>query len=107
MKITGPLKIGILENDMGGREVQIDFTAAFQALNLQQQTDEFRGFIANLAKNIEAMDEDNADKKGMLTIYQICEQIMPHLEANEIPLNETIVVSFETENPFGNIQIQH
>jgi len=107
MKITGPIKIGILENDLGGREVHLDFTTEFRALNSQQQTDKFRSFIANLAKDIEALEEDSADRKGMLAIHQICEQMMPHIEANEIPLEETIVVSFQSENPFGNIQIQH
>ena len=107
MKITGPLKIGILENDLGGREVHLDFNNDFRILNLSQQIDAFRAFIANLAKDIDALDNDNPDRKGMLTIYQICEEIMPHLEANEIPLEETIVVSFQSENPFGNIQIQH
>ena len=107
MKITGPLKIGILENDMGGREVHIDFTSEFQAANLQQQIETFRVFIANLAKDIDALEDTNPDKKGMLAIHQIASQMMPHIEANEIPLEETIVVSFETENPFGNIQIQH
>ena len=107
MKITGPLTIGILENDLGGREVHLDFNNDFRILNLSQQIDTFRAFIANLAKDIDALDNDNPDRKGMLTIYQICEEIMPHLEANEIPLEETIVVSFQSENPFGNIQIQH
>ena len=107
MKITGPLKIGILENDLGGREVHIDFSDDFRILNLTQQTDSFRIFIANLSKQINALDDNDPDKKGMLTIHQICEQIMPHIEANEIPLEETIVVSFHSENPFGNIQIQH
>ena len=107
MKITGPLKIGILENDMGGREVHLDFNDDFRILNQSQQTDTFRAFIANLSKDIDALDDSNPDKKGMLTIHQICEQIMPHLEANEIPLEETIVVSFQSENPFGSIEIQH
>ena len=107
MKITGPLKIGILENDLGGREVHLDFNNDFRILNLSQQIDTFRAFIANLAKDIDALDINNPDRKGMLTIYQICEEIMPHIEANEIPLEETIVVSFQSENPFGNIQIQH
>ena len=107
MKISGPLKIGILENDMGGREVHLDFNADFRILHLSQQIDTFRAFIANLAKDIDALDDSSPDKKGMVTIHQICEQIMPHIEANEIPLEETIVVSFQSENPFGNIQIQH
>lgn len=107
MKITGPLKIGILENDMGGREVHLDFVSDFRALNLQQQIEAFRKFIVDLANDINALDDNNADKQGMLTIYQICEQMMPHIEANEIPLEETIVVNFESENPFGNIEIQH
>lgn len=107
MKISGPLKIGILENDMGGREVHLDFVDDFRVLNLQQQTETFRNFIIKLASDIDSLDADDPDRKGMLTIHQICEQLMPHIEANEIPLEETIVVSFQSENPFGNIEIQH
>lgn len=106
MKITGPLRIGILDNDMGGREIHLDFNADFRALNLQQQTETFQQFLAQLANDIAALAEDSPDRKGAMTIHQICEQIMPHIENNEIPLEETIVVSFQADNPFGNITIQ-
>jgi hypothetical protein len=49
MEITGPLDIGVLDNDANGREL--------------------------------------------------------HINANELPLEETIVVNIQSLNPFGNIKI--
>jgi hypothetical protein len=45
------------------------------------------------------------NRQGMTTILQICEQLQPHIDANELPLEETIVVNIQSHNPFGNIKI--
>jgi len=105
MEITGPLKIGVMDNDMGGREIHIGFRDDFRILNIQQQSEQFRQFIAEVSTAASKLDEQDTNRQGMLTILQICEQLLPHIEANEIPLEETIVVNIETHNPFGNIQI--
>jgi hypothetical protein len=34
MQIQGPFKIGIMQNDMGGDVLHLDFTAEFRAMNL-------------------------------------------------------------------------
>ena len=107
MEITGPLKIGILENDSGGREIHISFRDEFRKSNLQQQTASFQEFIKTLINQIQQLDETDINRQGMVTILQVCQQLQPHIEANEIPLEETIVVNIETHNPFGNITISH
>jgi hypothetical protein len=105
MEITGPLKIGFLDNDAGAREIHLDFKDEFRVLNLPQQIQQFQQFIAEISSEISKLDEADANRQGMLTILKICQQLLPHIEANEIPLEETIVVTIQTPNPFGNIQI--
>ena len=105
MEITGPLNIGILDNDTGGRELHLSFNNEFKALNLQQQAESFQQFINTLSNQIHQLQESDPNRQGMTTILQICEQLQPHIEANELPLEETIVVNVQTQNPFGNIKI--
>jgi len=105
MEITGPLNIGVLDNDTGGRELHLSFKAEFRVLNLQQQTESFQEFIKTLINAIQQLDESDPNRQGMTTILQVCEQLQPHVNANELPLEETIVVNIQTHSPFGNIKI--
>jgi hypothetical protein len=105
MQITGPLNIGVLDNDTGGRELHLGFKAEFRILNCQQQSETFQDFIKTLINEINKLDESDANRQGMTTILQVCEQLQPHIDANEIPLEETIVVNIQSHNPFGNIKI--
>ncbi len=105
MEISGPLNIGILDNDSGGREIHLDFKADFRILNQQQQSESFQEFIKTLINEIYKLDESDPNRQGMNTILQICEQLQPHIDANELPLEETIVVNIQSHNPFGNIKL--
>ena len=105
MEITGPLTIGVIDNDTGGRELHLSFKPEFRVLNVQQQAEGFQEFIKTLINEIHRLDEKDANRQGMTTILQICEQLKPHIEANELPLEETIVVNIQTHSPFGNITI--
>ena len=68
MEITGPLDIGVLNNDTGGRELQLSFKAEFRILNLQQQSEIFQEFIKTLINAIYLLDESDPDRLGMSTI---------------------------------------
>ena len=106
MEINGPFKIGTMQNDMGGHELHLDFTAEFRAMNIAQQADSFQKYISELTNEINRLDEKDANRLGMVTVLQVAEQLMPHIEANEIPLEETIVISLQQDNPFGTITLQ-
>ncbi len=106
MEISGPFKIGTMQNDMGGNELHLDFTQEFRAMNLAQQIDTFKNYIAELINDIAQLEESEPDRRGMIMILQIAEQMLPHIEANEIPLEETIVVGLQQDNPFGTITLQ-
>ncbi len=105
MEITGPLSIGVIDNETGGRELHLSFKPEFRILTLPQQSETFQVFINTLNKEIHQLEETDPNRQGMLTILQICEQLKPHIDANELPLEETIEVTLQTQNPFGNIQI--
>jgi len=106
MEINGPFKIGSMQNDLGGHELHLDFTAEFRAMNSAQQADSFQNYTTSLINEISRLDEHDANRQGMLTILQVAEQLMPHIQANEIPLEETIVISLQQDNPFGDITLQ-
>jgi hypothetical protein len=105
MEISGPLNIGVLDTDTGSRELHLSFKPEFRVLNLSQQSENFQGFIKTLINEISKLDESDDNRQGMTTILQICEQLQPHIDANELPLEETIVVNIQTHSPFGNIKI--
>ena len=107
MEIKGPFKIGTLQNDVGGHELHLDFTAEFRALNTAAQADAFKDYINSLHNEINRMDEQDSNRQGMLTILQVAEQLLPHIQANEIPLEETIVINLQQDNPFGTITLQN
>ena len=106
MLIEGPLKISIVDTETGDREFQVQFTPEFKALKLNQQCDSFHEFIHYMKTEIDVLEESDPNRHGMLTIQQIAEQMLPHIESNEIPLEDAIVVNIRADSPFGNIEIK-
>ena len=106
MLIKGPVNISIIDTDTGERELHLKFSPEFKALKLNQQCDSFHEFIHYLKTEIDVLEESDPNRHGMLTIQQISEQLLPHIEANEIPLEDAIVVNIQADSPFGNIEIK-
>ncbi|VAW69130.1 hypothetical protein MNBD_GAMMA09-3224 [hydrothermal vent metagenome] len=92
MEIQGPFTIAINDNsETGLRELHLGFKPAIQQLSLDERLAAIKNHLSELHKNIEA-ESDTTSQQGMITITQIIEELLPHLEADEIPLNETIVI---------------
>ncbi len=92
MEIQGPFTIAVNDNsDTGLRELHLGFKPAFQQQDLQSRLTSVKNYLADLQKNIEAESDAN-NQQGMLTILQISQELLPHLESDEIPLDETIVI---------------
>jgi hypothetical protein len=93
MLIEGPLKIGVLDDpQQPGRELQLDFTTEFQALDPEIQTETFSHYLQTLEQDIDTLPEDDPNRAGMLIVQQIAEQLLPHLVDGELELSETIIV---------------
>ncbi len=105
MEISGPLSINVIDNETGTRELHLSFKPDFRILTPPQQAKAFQHFINQLNEEIHTLDKTDPNYQGILTILQVCEQLNPHIDANELPLEETIIVTLQTQNLFGNIQI--
>ncbi|MET0069091.1 MAG: transcriptional regulator [Candidatus Thiodiazotropha sp.] len=93
MLIEGPLKIGVLDDpEQPGRELHIDFTPEFQALEQPGQAQAFADYLRLLGENIATLAEGDPNRTGMLIVQQIAEQLLPHLQQGELELSQTIVV---------------
>jgi len=103
MQIEGPFSINVVDkSDSPSRELHLTFTAEFQNFSLNQRTNEFTNYLNQLQQDIQTTDND-AEKQGMLTILQIAEQIFPHVESDEIPLQETIIIEMGPSSPFDDL----
>ena len=93
MEISGPLTIGVVEKlDGPGRELHIGFQEAFRRLPLAAQGDQFRAYLAELDAAVYTLADDDPNRPGILLIQQIAEQLLPHVEAGELSLGDTVVV---------------
>ena len=92
MEIQGPFTIAVNDNNETGlRELHIGFKPAFQQQALEKRLAAIKVYLTELQEKIEAETDAN-NQQGMITIMQISHELLPHLETDEIPLDETIVV---------------
>jgi len=92
VEIQGPFTIAINDNsDSGLRELHLGFKPGFQQQALTDRINTLRTYLTDLNRDINE-ETDETSKQGMITILQIAEQLLPHLEADEIPLDETIII---------------
>lgn len=92
VEIQGPFTIAVNDNsETGLRELHLGFKPAFQQQNLASRLQAVKDYLHNLQKNIESENDAN-NQQGMITIMQVSQELLPHLESDEIPLDETIVI---------------
>ena len=98
MKIDGPLKISLLEqSDGSSRKLEIAFTGAFRRLDLPAQGAAFREYVESLRTASAQLEGDERTREGVLTILQIAEQLLPHVETGEMTLEEPIEVEVQSD----------
>ena len=92
VEIQGPFTIAVNDNsETGLRELHLGFKPAFQQQNLQNRISAVKTYLHELQSDIETENDAN-NQQGMITILQISQELLPHLESDEIPLDETIVI---------------
>ncbi len=97
MLIEGPLRITVAEAAAGqGWVLVLAFKPEFQSLGLEGQAAQFRDYLQKLHSDIAAIaDEDDRNRAGMLIIQQVVEQLLPHVEAGELELEESIIIQIQ------------
>ena len=105
MEIQGPFTIAINDNnDSSLRELHLGFKPAIQQQHLQERLTAVKNHLTELHENIK-LETDATSQQGMITISQIIEELLPHLEADEIPLDETIMIEIGPvqSSPFDDL----
>jgi len=105
MEIQGPFTIAINDNsETGLRELHLGFKPGFQKLELAERLTMLNDYLASLNNDI-ATETDPNNQQGMIMIAQVAQEIYPHLESNEIPLEETIVIEIgpSQSSPFDDL----
>lgn len=93
MEINGPIRIGVLDkNDGASRELHISFREAFRQLPLEAQGASFAAYVAELEQALVNPTTPEVDRPGIQLVQQICSELLPHVRAGEIALNEEFVV---------------
>lgn len=93
MKIDGPLRVSVLDDEIKNkRTLEIDFTETYQQLSVQQQSVEMRSYIQRLFQNAETLQAGDSNREGLLLIMQICEELLPYIQQQELDLSETITM---------------
>lgn len=97
MLIEGPIRITVAEAAAGqGWVLVLAFKPEFQALGLDEQARQFRDYLTRLNTDIAGIsDENDRNRAGMLIIQQIVEQLLPHVEAGELELEESIIIQIQ------------
>ena len=92
VEIQGPFTIAVNDNsETGLRELHLGFKPAFQQQDLQNRIASVNTYLTDLQKSIDAETDAN-NQQGMITIMQISQELLPHLQSDEIPLDETIII---------------
>ena len=96
MLIEGPLRISVAETTDGqGWVLVLAFKPEFQSLDIPAQGAQFRDYLQGLNDDIAAISDDDHNRAGMLIIQQIVEQLLPHVEAGELEVEESIIIQIE------------
>jgi len=98
MRISGPLQIGVFDNtSTGDRELHLSFTEAFRRLIPSEQAEHFQQYVERLRQAVGAEGIDESERQGLFVVLSIAEELLPHVQADELALDEIIVVEIKPE----------
>ncbi len=106
MKIEGPLIVSVLDDDIQNkRTLEIDFTEQYQKLTAEQQAADMKKYIQELFQNAEALPDKDSNRQGLLLIMQICEELLPLIQQQELDLKETITMELAAQTVSPEVSV--
>jgi hypothetical protein len=93
MEINGPLKIAVVdEPDQPGWQLVVRFTDDFKSAGLEEQGRRFAAYRQELVEGIANLPPGDRNRDGMAIVLQLVSELLPHIQAGEIALEDAIVV---------------
>ncbi len=91
MDVVAPFEISVEDPKPDLRELHFSFTKDFQEMTLDQRIEALRAYVESLIKQAETL-VDAESQRGIITVIQITEQILPHIQSASLPLQEVLIV---------------
>ena len=108
MEIKGPLTISVQDDDTSlKRELHISFKPAFVESDVSERIKKLEAYMSELVQALQQLSQDAPDRLGVETMYQICENLLDHIRADEIDLLETIVIEIQPTISISSIVTGH
>ncbi|KPJ89989.1 MAG: hypothetical protein AMJ53_15160 [Gammaproteobacteria bacterium SG8_11] len=108
MEIKGPLVISVQDDDSSlKRELHITFKPAFKQSPVAQRVQALQDYMNELSLAMQPLQQDSSDRRGMETVHQICGNLLEHIRADEIDLNETIVIEIQPKISISSFVTGH
>ena len=97
MEIEGPLTIAIQDDEAyQKRELHIQFKPDFKQMDLSARVTALQKYINDIKQQLETLDADTPDRQGMETVMHIGETLLEYIAADQIDLEETIIIEIQT-----------
>lgn len=91
MDVTAPFNISVHDPKPELRELHLDFTDEFRQMAVEQRLECIRAYIESLITQSQAT-EDASSQRGVMTVIEIAEQLLPHIQSDSLPLQQTLIV---------------
>ena len=102
MVVKGPLHISSESSEGGsGFTLRLEFTEEFQALDDAARGQTFTEYLKELQRQSTGLEETDPNRQGMLIVLQVGEQLLPLIQTNSLPLNETLEIEISQQLPLG------
>jgi hypothetical protein len=96
MSVTAPFSISVQDSSSSNsgsdlRELHFSFSSEFQQMSVEQRLETIRAYIESLLRQSQTLHNAN-EQKGLMTVIEISEQLLPHIQSDSLPLEQTLVV---------------
>ncbi len=91
MSVTAPFSIAVEEPSPDLRELHFSFSSEFQQMSVEQRLETIRAYIESLLRQSQTL-HNASEQKGLMTVIEISEQLLPHIQSDSLPLEQTLIV---------------
>jgi len=88
---VSPFNISVHDPKPQLREMHLTFTPAFKKMSVNQRSESLHAHIASMIDQVK-LTTDTSIQQGLMIVIDLTEQILPHIESDSLPLNETLIV---------------
>ncbi len=91
MQTLAPFSVSVHDPKPNLRELHLSFTSEFQQMPVEQRLESMRAYVEVLIDQAKSLQDQNS-QRGVVTLIEIIEQLLPHIQSESLPLHETLVV---------------